>query len=112
MIELVKQENGHLMIKLVDREDVAELLDKHDNESATVTDMLDSGGYLGNDWHVPEDIGLTEAPAIGQGAIYNDNEEEPEILDFENLWYYPEYMVKNFVEELLDQGFVIFVQSL
>jgi hypothetical protein len=32
-------------------------------------------------------------------------------IDFEHIWYYPHYMTKSFVEELLAQGFVIFEKA-
>jgi hypothetical protein len=34
------------------------------------------------------------------------NEDLP--IDFEHVWYYPSYMTKSFVDELLNHGFVIF----
>jgi hypothetical protein len=32
-------------------------------------------------------------------------------IDFAKIWYYPDYMIKSFVKELLDNGFVIFKRA-
>ncbi len=32
-------------------------------------------------------------------------------IDFVKIWYYPDYMIKSFVKELLDNGFVIFKRA-
>lgn len=109
MITLQETENGNLKIILNDKEELETILERASNTDAIVTDLLDGSGYLGNDWHEPQSIGLTEAPAIAFGAIYNDTENDNvEAEDYEKIWYFPFYMLHSFAEILLEKGEVEF----
>ena len=54
-------------------------------------------------------FGLTEAPGITDGYYYDD---EDTYTDGDNedseVYYYDDYMLKDFTKELADNGFVIF----
>jgi hypothetical protein len=110
-IELTVLDNGNLEIAIVDKEEFETIIAREFNdERAYLAELMDNSRYIGNDWHCACDIGLTEAPAIGQGAIYpeveNENDGLPE--DYENLWYFPDYMIKSYLEILEKEGKVVF----
>ena len=116
MIRL-KEEENNLLIILEDREELEAL--QHLSEDNILWEMMEGSRYIGNDWYCNQIIGLTEAPNICKGAIYYNeipNEysdshtrcvELP--IDFEKVWYYPDYMIKSFVEEILEKGEVKFI---
>jgi hypothetical protein len=104
MIHLEEQTNGDLKIILADSESFNELLDKDLDERVVLTEMLDDARLLGNDWHAPTDLGLTEVPAIG----YGHSEDEGGVVDYEKLWIFNDYMVTSFLEELKINGYVKF----
>ena len=107
MIQLTVIDNGDLEIKIIDEEDFQDLLKKEFNdERHYLLEMMDSGRYIGNDWDVPFDLGLTEIPAIGNGIEWDEEEGYPQ--QFENLWGYTDYMLKSFLDELEINGTVIF----
>lgn len=113
MITLNITIGGNLLIELDKgksaKEDLKEIIDRASNTDVIITDLLDASGYLGNDWHEPYSIGLTEAPAIAYGAIYNDTENDSvEAEDYEKIWYYNDYQIKSFAKILLKEGKVIF----
>jgi len=96
MINLNITIGGNLCIELQKgaKEELKELIEKATNTDAILTDLLEAGRYIGNDWHIPQ-LTLTEAPAIAFGIDYQD--EENEIVDYDKLWYYPNYMITSFV---------------
>lgn len=97
MIKLTEHED-YLLIELIDEEEFDLLTKKEFNdERHYLLEMLESGGYLGNNWDVLFDIGLTEAPAIGYGSSYDDN---GEIYYVEKLWVYADYQLKDYLQEL------------
>jgi hypothetical protein len=149
MIRLIELTTGQLMIVLEDKDKLQML-----NNELRLTDedvlkgMMETCGYIGEDWYCNQTIGLTEAPNICKGARYYDNlpndyfesyihyiqqlveenvaktpnsyklfvEQDCKTdtdlpIDFEHVWYYPHYMIKSFVEELLSNGFVIFEKA-
>jgi hypothetical protein len=81
----------------------------HD-ERDYLSELMENARYTGNDWHCAYNIGLTEAPAIGQGAVYpeEDKDFDGAPTDYENLWYFPGYMIKSYLEVLEKDGKVIF----
>jgi hypothetical protein len=113
-VELTELENGNLLISVVNPGELVDILEKADeggyNEQAILYDLLESAGYFGNDWHTAFEIGLTDAPAIGYGAIYEDpdgvHSEEP--CNYEKIWYFPSYEVDSFLDILQAEGSVIF----
>jgi len=110
MIKLEVVSNGDLKINLLDKEELEYLLSKELHEEDILTEMMDTARYLGNDWLCNMVIGLTEAPNIGRGVIF-DEEDEDENMFAEEIWYYPDYMLKSFANELLENGFVIFKKA-
>lgn len=106
MITLNKLDNGDLQIILDDRDDFELMKDRpYPDERAYLSDMLDSGRYLGNDWGVPYNLGLTEVPAIAEGLEWDD---DGNLVDMDSLWIYPQYMLHSFMEELEEFGTVTF----
>ena len=111
MIKLNILPNADLEIELLDREEFEELFNKgFQDERHYLSEMLESGRYIGNDWHVPYDLGLTEVPAIGNGACYNEDEGDDTIADYDFLWGYPNYMLSSFLDELKENGKVVFTK--
>ena len=109
MIQLTELQNGTLEIKIVDREEFEMLITREfTDERNYLIDMLDRGRYLGNNWDAPCNMGLTEMPVIVQGIIYSEDEEVDEPIDYEKVWGYSNYMITSYLEELLENGFVIF----
>jgi hypothetical protein len=105
MITLNQTIGGNLEIALDKgaKKELKEILSKATNTDAILSELLDISGYLGNDWH--EALGvLTEAPIIAYGAIYEDEN----IIDYDKVWYYPNYMTTSFAEVLLKDKRVIF----
>jgi hypothetical protein len=110
-IELAVLDNGNLEIAIVDREEFEVIIAREfDDERACLYDLMDNSRYIGNDWHCLYEIGLTEAPAIGQGAVYPENENENDGLpvNYENFWYFPDYMILSYLEVLEKEGKVVF----
>jgi hypothetical protein len=111
-IKLHILDNGDLEIAVHNREEFKDILQRefHD-ERDYLAEMLDNARYIGNNWECLYRIGLTEAPAIGQGAIYSEDENENDGLpvDYENLWYFPGYMFFSYLEILGEEGTVIFI---
>jgi hypothetical protein len=102
--------NGDLEIAVNDREEFEDILRQefHD-ERDYLYNLMDNARYTGNDWYCAYNIGLTEAPAIGQGAIYPEEESFDGLpADYENLWYFPDYMIKSYLEILEKEGKIIF----
>ena len=109
MITLTELKNGNLKITLNDKESLKELLDKGAYDSGLLFDMLEDAQYIGNNWYVVTDIPLTEAPVIGYGAIYDDEDsEDPD--DYEKMWFFGGYMLKCFGKELLKTGEFVFTK--
>jgi hypothetical protein len=71
---------------------------------------MDRARYIGNDWDCLYNIGLTEAPAIGQGLIYAEEEDDFNGIpvDCENLWYFPDYAILSYLEILKEERKIIF----
>jgi hypothetical protein len=110
MINLKELENGDLEISVTDKEEFEELLCKvAPDERCYLWDMLENARYAGNNWYAPMDLGLTEVPAVAYGALYEDDgSEEPN--DYEKLWSYNNYMITSYLEELQENGKVVFTR--
>jgi hypothetical protein len=103
--------NGDLEIVVDDKEEFEDiLLREFDDERHYLSELMNRAGYIGNDWDCPYNIGLTEAPAIGQGLIYPEEEHDFDgvAVDWENLWYFPDYMIHSYLDILEKEGKVIF----
>ena len=109
-IRLTILDNSNLRLSINDKEDFDDIKSKkYCDERHYLSDLMDNSGYIGNDWECCYDIGLTEAPAIAQGLIYSekdDNDGYP--VDYENLWYFNSYMIESYIEILSRQGYVDF----
>lgn len=107
MITLNITIGGNLEISLNKgaKEELKELIEKASNTDDIIADLLESSHYLGNDWHDVR-FDLSEAPAIGRGSFYVDEEETVE--DYTDIWFYPDYVISSFAETLLRDKKVIF----
>jgi hypothetical protein len=109
-IELSILDNGDLEIAVSNREEFEEIINKkfHD-ERAYLAELMENSKYIGNDWWCACNIGLTESPAIAQGAIYPEDENyDGEPTDYENLWYFPGYALTSYLEILQTEGKIVF----
>ena len=65
-------------------------------------------GNTGLEWVAPEDIeAMTEAPILGEV----ERTDKGEITKIHNIWWYPDYMVKNPADELKAGEFIIFKKA-
>jgi hypothetical protein len=109
MVLLERLPNRDLKIILEDKEELEDIMENPSIvlEDHILAEILDRAGYIGNGWEIPAFIGLTEAPALGYGAMYDDIDDiEPS--NYEELWWFPNYMVESFAETLRDAGEVVF----
>lgn len=79
------------------------------NDVGFLAQMLDEFGFVGNAqlWGIsPEHIGaLTEAPMLSDDVEHDD---EGNVHVRGKVWYFPDYMVVDFAQKLLDEGRVTF----
>lgn len=106
MIELIELENGNLEIRVLNKKDFKEFLQKDLEEREALFELLEDSRYIGNGWESPIEIGLTEAPAISFGTQYD--EETGEVIGYDKLWIFSDYHIKSYLEELKKHNFVIF----
>jgi len=103
MITLNILPNKDLEIVLNDKEELETILEKATNTDEIISELLDGGRYLGNNWFdATYQIGLTDAPAISFGEI--------EEVCNEKVWYFQNYMLESFAETLLETRKVIFTK--
>lgn len=108
-ITLTVLDNADLKISVDDRKEFEDICSKHFcDERLYLDEMLDSAGYIGNNWECAFYIGFSEAPAIAQGLIYSENNDDGYPEDYENLWYFKNYMIDSYIEILQETGEVIF----
>jgi len=105
-----QKENG-LLIKLNERghEEIEDLkaLHKEKGPLAIWSELNESSFCNGYSEVLPEVIGaLTSAPIISDSII--DKETTQEEQDNAKIWWFPDYMVRDEVEELLTKGEVFF----
>lgn len=111
-IELTILGNGNLEITVSNKEEFEEIISKEfQDERHYLAELLENSRYIGNDWYCPYEIGLSEAPAIGQGAIHleEENENDGQPVDYENVWFYEPYQIRSYIEKLQTEGKVIFM---
>ena len=112
-IDLEHLENGNLKI-ILNSEGVKEVQEDDDfNESNFLNYFEDVEGnseymYFQDMSYVG--VGMSEAPCITYGYYLNDNGKvtDEEYSDESEVYYYTDYMIKYFTEELKENGFVIF----
>jgi hypothetical protein len=105
MVRLEKVGNGNLKIILEDKEELLDVIDRKQDERDALYDILERTGLTNEAWGVIFNAGLTEAPVIGEDVFFSEESGE---VDAENVWYYNEYMIKDFLAELKENGYVIF----
>ena len=111
MITLKKLPNKNLLILLNDKEELGEMLKT--KKEIFIADLLETANYIGNGWEElqPEDIGaLTEAPIIAEDV--SRNEDTNEIENIGSIWWFPDYMIKDWIEILYNNGKVEFVYAM
>lgn len=112
----IKEVAGGLEITR-DEQDLEELQDQlnramtysSDYEMAFLADLLEPWTANGSYAPVyPEWIGaLTSAPIIASVLTYSE-EGTPTVLPEDKVWWFPDYAVRSFAEELLKNGMVRF----
>lgn len=117
MIKLTELNNGDLEISVTDEKEFLYEVERYEDlsENEILHELLEAGRYIGNDWYTNIYVGLTDSPSIGYGAIYNRAEEVGddywENTDYEKAWWYPNYMVKSYLDELVETGKTIFTKA-
>jgi hypothetical protein len=113
MIEIQELPFG-IVIILKDKEDFEDRYLEDDDEGGSrvkyfdVADILEASRYLGNGWDdLTNNIGLTEAPAIGYN-ISRDDEGDFEIHEDSKVYSYNNYMIKNPWQVMYEEGHVFF----
>ena len=92
-----------LEITLLDK---TEFLSEFPDLNPSVGDVLEISKYLGNNWFdLTGLIGLTDSPIIGYDIQINDN---GEIMEDGNIYWFPDYMVINPWEQLINNGVIYF----
>jgi hypothetical protein len=119
IITLQETAGGNLRIELDNTEDAREeleaLMDKHTDE--IVWDELLEPYYVNGSYSMvnPITIGaLTSSPIIAsEPAMYEDDGDSlPTLHPDAKTWWFPDYMVRSELQELLDKGFVIFTTTI
>lgn len=107
--------NGNLLIsaEAQDKEMLTEMKERNgDNDLAFLTDLLEETGWEPNGQLLavqPEDLGaLTEAPILTNDRTIED---DGTVTVPGKVWWFPDYMVINFADELIDQGFTEFTAA-
>ena len=104
-------ENGDLKLSLESDDDFGQLkIDSNSYGEFAICDLLEpyscNGSFAFFDASDGNPcVGLTDAPCIAEQLDWDD-EGNAEIIG--NFWYYDDYMVKSFIDELLNDGEVTF----
>ena len=100
-VDLEKTEDGDLRIVLNDsgRASIAEIVEERDRYGidAALYALLED--HLGNGWEMvpPEDIGaLTSAPILSDEVV---RDEEGSVVEVGRVFWYPDYQVRDEIEE-------------
>lgn len=107
--------NGNLKFELAppDLEQIEVMLERHGgNDKTFLSDMLDFFGFTPNGELYainPQDVGaLTDAPILADEVDYLDN---GDTVVRGQVWWYPGYELKNFAQELAQNGSVVFQKA-
>lgn len=116
MIDFNVLASGNLEItcEAADKEDLQDLLDRCTHrDHGFLADLLEHTGWSGNGklYQVqPEWVAaLTDAPILTDDLTYPEDSGMPEVTG--TVWWYPDYMVKSFAEELISAGRVTFTKG-
>lgn len=123
MIQLNILKSGDLEIILKDKQAFLDYFDitidentkeiSFNNSYLSVGDVLESINYIGNGWFDCTGlVGLTDSPIIGYDIDFDDNDKPIFSSEGTKLWWYPEYMIKNEWETLINESKIIFTQAL
>lgn len=116
IITLKELPDGSLQIELDNteeaREELEALMDKHPDNTVWA-ELLEpystNGGYS---LISPETIGaLTESPIIASEPVSWDDNEDMYLHKDAKVWWFPDYMVRSELGELLEKGFVVFTKA-
>ena len=113
-LDLEKLKNGDLKIILNSdgRDEVVDSGIDNYKFSDYFDDIRGNSDYLYYESISDAGLGMSEAPCILDGFYFDDNGDLTD--DGHNdseIFYYPDYMIKNFTEELVKNGFVIFITT-
>jgi hypothetical protein len=100
------QDNGNLKIT-ADQEARDELSETYQDGGYTkaMAEVIDAANRIGYSDVRPEWIGaLTDAPIIGEDVDY---ETDPPKVEG-RVWWFPDYQIRNEIQELIDDGEVTF----
>ena len=110
-LKLERLENGYLKISLTD--EGKEKVEEYDISMSEFWDYFED--ITGNSgllyFHDISSLGfMTEAPGITIGYYYDDDGEYTDEgnEDYSEVFYYSNYSINDFTEELKNEGFVIF----
>lgn len=97
-----------------DKEDLQDLLDRCTHrDHGFLADLLEHTGWSGNGkLHQvqPEWVAaLTDAPILTDDLVHSDGDDMPKVEG--TVWWYPDYAVKSFAEELIDTGRTVFTRA-
>lgn len=104
--------DGNLKITLTNegREEITELKQKYgDNDEAIFSDLIEY--QLGNGYHwvqLKDIAALTDSLIISDMLI--DEETTEEEINATNVWWYPDYMVRSYLDGIENEG-VIFIKA-
>lgn len=103
-------ENGNLKLEL-EYEDIDGFNNDMLGDDVKMSDAIESYSCNGSYEYFDAgdgnpNVGLTSAPCIAEQLIYLDDGTK-EIIG--KVWYYDNYMIKSFIDELVEHGFVIFI---
>lgn len=104
--------NGSLLIQ-AEKDDAQMLVDLKErcgeNDLMFLSELLEVTGWQGNGQLIqvnPEDVGaLTDAPMLTDDCRIED---DGEVLVPGNVWWFPNYMITNFANQLVEQGKTLF----
>jgi|ADurb_Met_03_Slu_FD_contig_31_747527_length_420_multi_1_in_0_out_0_1 hypothetical protein len=112
-MKIEKTSNGNLTIvaETSDMEMLTEMKERVGNDDLRFMDeLLEETGWSGNSVLMsisPEDVGgLTEAPIVTDDRTIED---DGKVVVNGNVWWFPNYMVENFADTLIQNGRVTFM---
>lgn len=106
MLELIERPLS-LLIKVIDKEHYADFYE-HNEGRFEIGDMLEESKHLGNGWVDGSGcFALTDAPIICTN-VYFDDDGRLEFYTDSKIYFFDNYMIQSFEEELLENGEVVF----
>lgn len=109
-------ENGNLRFTLeeADVEDVTDILEaRGDQDHVLLADLFEHTGWTGNGELysvLPQDVpgALTDSPIISDDVEFKD---DGSVEVRGNVWWFPNYQIRNFCRDLLEDRQVIFTAA-